>query len=226
VVNLGIKEGLSAGIASLVLQFSALLTILLGGVVFKDRITAYQWGGIGLALLGLLCVLFISNGTVTALGVVLVLCGAASWSAANVLMKLAKPQQVVSFLVWSSLFSPIPLALLALAVNGPSGFTDLPHQLDGKAIASILFQVYPNTIVGYSIWNWLLREYPIGTVAPLSLLVPVFGVAGSVLIFHDPVSALLVGSFVLIVAGLVVGLYGKRIIDGRRRAKDKVAIPA
>ncbi|MSE17952.1 EamA family transporter, partial [Pantoea agglomerans] len=34
-VNLGIKTGLSAGIASLLLQFSAFFTLLLGGWVFK-----------------------------------------------------------------------------------------------------------------------------------------------------------------------------------------------
>jgi O-acetylserine/cysteine efflux transporter len=57
----------------------------------------------------------------------------------------------------------------------------------------------------------LLREYPVSRVAPLSLLIPVFGVAGSVLMLGHRVDINEGLSILLILAALVAGL-----IQGRR----------
>ncbi|MDO7929144.1 EamA family transporter [Pseudomonas sp. KFB-139] len=210
-VNLGIKSGLSAGIASLVLQFSAFFTILLGAWVFKETVTRYQLAGIGVALCGLLSIIFIVDGSVTATGLILVLLGAVAWSVANIINKKAGTKQVFAFLVWSSAFSPIPLFLLDYIVNGTSGYVTLVNQLDHRAVLSILFQVYPNTLFGYWVWNSLLNQYPVSTVAPLSLLVPIFGILGSVVIFDESLSLIKLLAVMLIVSGLAVGLYGQRI---------------
>ncbi|GFM51798.1 EamA family transporter [Pseudomonas capsici] len=211
VVNLGIKTGLSAGIASLVLQFSAFFTMLLGAWVFKETITRYQLAGIGVALCGLSSIIFIADGSVTAAGLVLVLLGAAAWSVTNIINKKAGTKQVFAFLVWSSAFSPIPLFLLDYLVNGTSGYSALVNQIDHRAVLSILFQVYPNTLFGYWVWNSLLKQYPVSTVAPLSLLVPIFGMLGSAVIFGESLSPMKIVAVVLIVSGLAVGLYGQRI---------------
>ncbi|MEX3773062.1 EamA family transporter [Pseudomonas sp. MYb118] len=223
VVNLGIKAGLSAGIASLVLQFSAFFTILLGAWVFKEKVSRSQLAGMAIALGGLLSILSIVDGTVTAAGLILVLLGALAWSAANIINKKARTTQVFAFLVWSSAFSPIPLFALEYAVNGSAGYSALLHQLDYRAVLSILFQVYPNTLFGYWVWNSLLKQYPVSTVAPLSLLVPVFGLLGSVMIFDEHLSLNKVIAVVLIVAGLGVGLYGQRLLGAVRKRWSRCA---
>lgn len=213
IVNLGIKAGLSAGIASLVLQLSAFFTIVLGGWVFKEALTRFQVLGMLIALGGLLCIIMISDGSVSLPGVLLVLVGAGSWSVANIINKKASTQEVFGFLVWSSAFAPIPLFALDYAVNGSVGYTTFVNQVDTTAVLSILFQVYPNTLFAYWIWNSLLKTYPVSTVAPMSLLVPIFGMLGSVLIFDESVPANKVLAVVLIVLGLAVGLYGQRIFN-------------
>lgn len=221
VVNLGIQSGLSAGIASLVLQFSAFFTILLGSWLFKESISRFQYAGMGLALCGLLSIVSIVDGTVTAAGLTLVLLGAVAWSAANVINKKAKTTQVFAFLVWSSAFSPIPLFALDYAVNGSTGYSALVNQLDYRAVLSILFQVYPNTLFGYWVWNSLLKRYPVSTVAPLSLLVPVFGLLGSAMIFNETLSLNKIAAVALIVLGLGVGLYGQRVVSALLKRTDR-----
>ncbi|WP_440972518.1 EamA family transporter [Pseudomonas koreensis] len=221
VVNLGIQSGLSAGMASLVLQFSAFFTILLGSWLFKESISRFQYAGMGLALCGLLSIVSIVDGTVTTAGLTLVLLGAVAWSAANVINKKAKTTQVFAFLVWSSAFSPIPLFALDYAVNGSTGYSALVNQLDYRAVLSILFQVYPNTLFGYWVWNSLLKRYPVSTVAPLSLLVPVFGLLGSAMIFNETLSLNKIAAVVLIVSGLGVGLYGQRVVSTLLKRTDR-----
>jgi O-acetylserine/cysteine efflux transporter len=212
VVNLSIVAGLSAGIASLLLQISALFTLILGAIVFRESITPWQWGGLAIAGVGLLSTVLITDGSVTPLGVVLVLIAAMSWSVANIVMKKAHPEHVLAFLLWSSLFAPVPLLALDVTFHGLDGLRALPGQLDGMTILSILFQVYPVTILGYWVWNSLLKRYPVSAVAPLSLLVPVFGLAGSMLIFHEAVPAAKIIALALVVGGVVVGLYGPRVV--------------
>ncbi|MEG3111123.1 EamA family transporter [Pantoea sp. T14] len=210
-VNLGIKTGLSAGIASLLLQFSAFFTILLGSLVFKESLNRYQIAGFTLACTGLLSIVLITDGSVTLFGTLLVLAGAMAWSIANIINKRSGTKQIFAFLVWSSAFSPVPLFLLDWLVNGANGYTALVTHLDARSVLSILFQVYPNTLFGYWVWNSLLKQYPISTVAPLSLLVPVFGILGSMVIFGEDVSMVKILALLLIISGLAVGLYGHRL---------------
>ncbi|MDF7797786.1 EamA family transporter [Pseudomonas syringae] len=214
IVNLGIKAGLSAGIASLVLQFSAFFSILLGSWVFREALNRFQILGMLIALSGLLSVILISDGSVSLLGMLLVLVGALSMSVANIINKKANTRDVFAFLVWSSAFSPIPLFALDYAINGSVGYIMFANHIGTTAVLSILFQVYPNTLFAYWIWNSLLKTYPISTVAPLSLLVPIFGMLGSVVIFNEHMSTGKVLAVLLIVTGLSVGLYGRRIFDG------------
>ncbi|MBR8314012.1 EamA family transporter [Burkholderia dolosa] len=211
IVNLGIQAGLSAGIASLVLQFSAFFTILLGAAVFKESVTRYQIAGIAVALVGLACIITITDGTATPLGVTLVIVGAIAWSTANIVIKKSGTKDVLAFLVWSSLFAPIPLFVIAFLQHGAAGYAATFAHIDGKAVFSILFQAYPTTLFGYWIWNVLLKKYPVSTVAPLSLLVPIFGMLGSVAIFGEHVGRPKILATLFIVLGLAIGLYGKHL---------------
>lgn len=211
-VNLGIKAGLSAGIASLLLQLSALFTIVLGAVALKEKLNGYQGMGLIAGFAGLACVLFVADGSVAILGVGLVVVGAAAWSVANLIVKRSGVSQMLPFLVWSSLFSPIPLFALALLTGGTAVYVSSWQGLDAGAVASVLYQVYPVTLAGYWVWNGLLRTYPMSTVAPLSLLVPVFGILGSVVIFGETLPALKLTAIILIISGLSISTFGPRVL--------------
>ncbi|EPZ8124145.1 EamA family transporter [Yersinia enterocolitica] len=223
IVNLGIKAGVSAGIASLVLQFGAFFTLVLGAFLFHENLSKYQYIGIIVALLGLTSIIFISDGSVTFIGLALVLCGAVVWGLVSIIIKKSDTKQVFSFLVWSSLFSPVPLFILSYLFNGPSGFTELAIHFNTTTLFSILFQVYPNTLFAYWVWNSLLTKYPVSVVAPLSLLVPIFGMLGSVMIFNESIPSGKVIAMIFIISGLIIGLYGKRLM-GLLKRKSSVAL--
>jgi O-acetylserine/cysteine efflux transporter len=98
-------------------------------------------------------------------------------------IKVSKVREIFAFVVWASLFPPIPLMLLTWLLHGTAPFTALPSQLNAITVFSLAFQVYAATHFSYWGWNLLLREYPISRVAPLSLLIPVFGIFSSMAIF-------------------------------------------
>jgi O-acetylserine/cysteine efflux transporter len=210
-VNLGIYFGVSAGIASLVLQASVFFTIIMGALFLQEKIQKVKIVGFTLAILGLIFILNLTDGSITYAGLVLVIIGALSWSIANVVVKKSGATKIFSLMVWSSLFSPIPLMLLAYLTQGQDVFSNFLTNIDGKAVFSILFQAYPTTLFGYWVWNTLINKYDISKVAPLSLLVPIFGLLGSYVIFSEAMSMGKIIACTLIVGGLLVNTFGHKL---------------
>ncbi|WP_237885440.1 EamA family transporter [Pseudomonas sp. PGPR40] len=205
-INLGIELGVPPGTAALLIQFSAFFTLGWGVLLFREHLSLGQILGVGLAALGLISIIFSSPGHATTVGYGLLLVSAFSWSVGNVIIKRSKVREMFAFVVWASLFPPIPLLVLTWLAHGPAPFTSLATHLEWVSVFSILFQVYAATHFCYWGWNLLLREYPVSRVAPLSLLIPVFGIAGSMLMLGHRVDFNEGISIALILSALAVGL--------------------
>ena len=211
VLYLGMHFGISAGVASIVLQLGVFFTVILSYIILKEKIDIYNKIGFVLALIGILIVFLVTDGTVTILGMAFVILSAISWALLNIILKKAKTKDVFAFLIWSTLFPPIPLFLLAYFMQGDIVFINFFENIDTKAIISIAFQVYPTTILGYWVWNSLLTKYPVSVVSPLSLLVPIFGLLGSFVFFHEEIGIYKIIASLIILLGLVINTFGSRI---------------
>ncbi|MBO0497006.1 EamA family transporter [Pseudomonas sp. Marseille-Q1929] len=211
VINYGIQVGVSPGIASLIIQLSVFFTLGWGVVLFNENLRDAQLVGAGLTLLGLAGIVVTQDGSHAVLGVMLIVLSAFAWSVGNVIIKQSGVKEIFAFMVWASLFPPIPLFLMAWWMHGSAAFESLPASLDVMAVGSILFQVYLATHFAYWGWNSLLKAYPVSTVAPLSLLIPVFGIASSMLIIGERISTLELISIAIILVGLAVGLYRRPV---------------
>ncbi|MGY2193757.1 EamA family transporter [Pseudomonas pergaminensis] len=211
VINYGIQVGVSPGIASLIIQLSVFFTMGWGFVLFKEKIRGAQMVGAVLALVGLAGIISTQEGNHAVLGVMLIVLSAVAWSVGNVIIKKSGVKEIFSFMVWASLIPPVPLFLTAWLMHGGAAFEGLQTSLDLTAVLSILFQVYLATHFAYWGWNSLLKLYPVSTVAPLSLLIPVFGITSSMLILDERISTPNLISIGIIIAGLAVGLYRKPV---------------
>lgn len=212
-VTLSLRTGLAPGLAAWLLQSSAFLTPLLGVVWLGDTWTGAQKSGAFIALMGFVLVASSTGGHTSPLGIALVFCAATTLSVANLVVKRSgiKPSGVLGFLAWSCLFAPLPLFALAYFTAGSSAFVALPHQLNGVALASLAFQVYPTTLFGYWVWNSLMSRYNAIEVAPVALLVPIFASLFAWAIFEvgtTPNQAVGMG---LILVGLLVSTFFTRL---------------
>src|SRR5450830_771038 len=112
-VFLSLKVGMSASLASVLLQTQIFFTALYGFVLLNERPSRQLVAGLFLAALGLVCfgmnyVGAAALGTETTVaGFLLVLAGAAMWAASNIVVRLAQKAapgfDPLAFLVWSSL---------------------------------------------------------------------------------------------------------------------------
>lgn len=217
-INIGIEQGVPPGTAALLIQFSAFFTLGWGVLLFRESLSLGQVLGMVLAALGLFSIVQASPGEATTVGFVLLMVSAFSWSIGNVIIKQSRVREMFAFVVWASLFPPIPLFLLTWLFHGSAPFTALATHVDRVTVFSLLFQVYAATHFCYWGWNLLLREYSVSRVAPLSLLIPVFGVIGSIVILEHRVDVGEGLSIALILSALAVGLIkGRPLFMGTAR---------
>ncbi len=199
---LGMAAGMPTGLASLVIQASAPFTVVLAGVLLRERLTARQVVGVCVAVAALGVIAVHRAQTAALLPVVLVLCGALGWALGNVATRRTGPVNPLHLTLWWAVVPPVPMFLLSLAVEGPERVgrafrTALtPEAL--PADLGVLYIVLAASVVGYGIWSRLMGKYPSSTVAPFSMLVPVVGVLASWAAFGE------VPDLVEVVAGLVV----------------------
>jgi O-acetylserine/cysteine efflux transporter len=212
---LGMAAGMPAGLASIVLQASAPFTVIIAGVWLREKISTRQAVGIAVAVLGLAAIAFHRSQIAALLPVLLTLCGALGWAIGNVSTRKAQAPNALHLTLWMSVIPPLPMLAIALVVEGPvrigaslaTAFTleALP------AVLGLLYVVVIATIVGYGIWNGLLKRYPSSTVAPFSMLVPVVGVLASWVAFGELIDLTELVAGAAVVAGVLVASYQRRI---------------
>lgn len=210
-----IKFGMPAGLTSLVMQLQVFFTFGLAFLLLRERPTPLQYLGAGIAFAGI-AVFALERAQGAALGPFLMIIAAAfAWGCANIVVKKAGQRDIkvdmLAFLVWSSLFSPLPLALLSIWLEGVPAIVASLTPPSLVAIASLAFIVGPSTLFAFAMWNALLQKYPTSTVAPFALLVPVIGILSGVLILGEPFSMIALTGSAIVFFGLIVNVYGDRI---------------
>jgi O-acetylserine/cysteine efflux transporter len=222
---LGMAAGMPSGLASLVLQASAPLTVLIAGVWLREKITPRQGVGIAIAVLGLAAIAVHRSQAAALLPVVLTLCGALGWAIGNVCSRKAKAPNALHLTLWMSVVPPIPMLALALVVEGPVLIGEsLATAFTMEALPSVLGLLYVviiATIVGYGIWNGLMSRYPSSVVAPFSMLVPVVGVLASWVAFGELIDAVEFSAGLAVVGGVLIASSVSRSTRRRRVAADE-----
>lgn len=207
---LAIQLGLSAGMGSLLMQIQAFFTALLAARVFGERIQPWQATGMTLAFAGMALIGVLAGGDVPLIPLLLTLVAALGWATSNLLVRASGGANMFSLVVWSSLIPPIPLTLLALLVNGPAPVLDTLAHSSWGFWGAIAFMGLGNTVLGFGVWAALIQRHGAARIAPLSLLVPVFGMLASVIVYHEgfPVGKAL--GALLVLTGLILHVFGGR----------------
>lgn len=209
--------GMTAGMASVVMQSQAVFTMLLAAPLLGERARPMQWLGLGVAAVGL-AVIGLSHGDapgdMTLIGFALTLGAALMWAASNLIVRYAAQRapgyDPLAFIAWSSLAPVVPFALLALWLGGR---TQVLGQLVGvslPAAASVLYLALLATLLAYALWTRLLQRHAAAQVVPYSLLVPVIGLAAAGLAFGERPGAGQWAGTATVLAGLAINQWSAR----------------
>jgi O-acetylserine/cysteine efflux transporter len=205
---------ISPGVASLVMQMQVFFTIAVAAQRNGERPHLHHLLGLVPAIAGIGVILMHNGQDITLAGLALTLGGAICWAISNQTTREAAraaaakgtPMNPVAYVVWASLFAMPGLLAASLLLEGPSRILHQVTTTSWIIWPTLVWQSAANTLFGYTMWAALLSRYPAGTVAPLSLLVPVFGMGASALVLHEPLPAWKIIACLLIMGGLAVNL--------------------
>jgi drug/metabolite transporter (DMT)-like permease len=185
--------------------------ILFSHLVLRERTPPMQWLAVLLAIAGL-ALLFGAVPDATGWSLTLALLAAMFWAAGTVFAKQLQARRRCDVLVltaWQMLLGGLPLALVALALPGPS-----IHWTPYFAFA-LAYNALLGGALAWTLWLFALAKLPAGVASLGTLLTPVIGVLAAWLELGEiPDAAELIG--MLVIVGSLTLVSAQAIRDHRR----------
>jgi len=214
-----IKLGAPSGLSSILLQAQAFFTAVIAAVFLKEKLRAHNVAGMLVAAAGLGAFAFSSGGGaggMAPLPLLMIMLAALGWAGANIVARRMPGTGALSLMVWSSLFSPLPLAALSLIFEGPSAIGAAFGSLGLLTVGALAYLVLLSTLLGYGLWNHLIMRHGASRIAPFSLMVPIFGLTSAALVLGERFGLLDAAGAALVLAGLLIHAFGGRLGDHAR----------
>lgn len=215
--------GMPAGLASLVLQSQAFFTLFFAALFLGERLRGSNLFGLLVAASGLVLIGLQGGQAMTLAGFALTIAAASMWALGNVVTRKLGKVNLVGLVVWGSLIPPLPFLALSLWLEGPELISQSLRTFSLDSLLVLAYLAFGATILGYGLWSRLLSRYPASQVAPFSLLVPVVGISSSALLLGERLGGLQMVGAALVMAGLLINIWGGRLLDSwRQRAPGPV----
>ena len=215
IVYYAVNSQISPGLASLVIQTQVFFTIGFAMLINQERLGLYQVLTLLLAVIGLLIIALHADATTTLLGLALTVFAGFSWGVANTVGRYAgigSPRELFAYVVWASAFAVPPLLLIsAVFEGGVAHLSAVLGQAPLGAWLGVFWQSWGNTLFGYAAWAWLLSKHPAAVVAPMPLLVPIFGMGASSLYLGEGLPAWKLFAAGLVMVGLLINVSWPRL---------------
>lgn len=212
-----LQAGMTAALASVVMQTQVFFTALLGVALLGERIGGPLRAGLSLAALGLGCFalnyVLGSGGATTAVGLALNLGAAAMWASSNIVARKAQQAHpgfdALQFVVWSSLVPIVPFIALSLLFDPPEARWQW-LQASAGAWAGVAYLAWLATLLAYAMWTGLFQRHPANRVAPFSLGVPLVGLAAGMGLLGERIGAWQWAGIGFVAAALLAVMFGGR----------------
>ncbi|PNH81429.1 EamA family transporter [Vibrio diazotrophicus] len=220
-----LKVGMAAGLASLLLQAQAFITLGFGVLLLKEKVRIHNMIAVSVAGAGIYLLAAaqgLDSTSLTLFTLVLIIGAAAFWALGNIVNKVIMqryPVPTMSLIVWSALVPMVSFFISSYVIEGPELIVESLVNIEWHNVFSIVYLSLLATILGYGGWSYLLSRYETSMVAPLSLLVPVFGLLSAWILLGESLSLYQIIGVIVIAMGLVINVFGKNWFGVRRVAK-------
>ena len=178
--------------------FATLLSVLLLG----ERIHWRRWVGIAMAFAGVVIVGYSPGVLGSWSGFVLVVIAAFVGAVGLVAIKRVRELEALelqAWLAWGSLPLLLPLSLLL-----EDGQAASLRSADVTGWSALLYSAVLASLVAHTAYFALIRRYPVSSVAPVTVLTPLFSVLFSVLFLGDVLDTRMIVGGVLTLGGVTV----------------------
>jgi drug/metabolite transporter (DMT)-like permease len=188
---------------AVIFLYTAPLFVAFGAVnLLGERLRPAQWGGLGLAFLGIVVAIGVPQANVDStviFGDVLLLLGALGWGGTTLIFKatnLSKAPAEKTLVYQTGVSAPL-LALGSFALG--ETMTKMPGPV---ALGSLVYQTVWVVGITFLLWYVLMKRYPASKLTAFTFITPLFGVAAGHLILNEPITTAFAVAVGLVIAGL------------------------
>jgi len=197
---------------AIVSQLGVPFTTLLGVALLGEVVRWRRWTGIVLSFAGVLVIGLDSDLVRHWRAIVLVASSAFVASLGLIAVKKLqgfKPLELQSWFAWVSLPVLVPLAI---GLERPTVETFTHASLN--AWGALAFTAIASSIVAHTCYYHLVQRYPVTSVAPLTVLSPIFSLIFGVLLLNEHLSGrMLLGTGLTLAGVVIITLRERRIVD-------------
>ena len=204
---MGALTRLPASRAALIIALNPAITMAISAVVLGERLSARRWAGVALALFGVAVVVsrgdfssFASGGV--GAGELFMFAAVTSWALYTILgRKVLGGLSPLAATNYAALWGTVLLG----AVAAPQFDTLHPSQFDARLILSLLYLGVLGTALAF-VWYYMsVKKVGASSASIFNNLVPVFGVAISVLVLGEALlPSMLIGGAIAIAGVMMV----------------------
>ncbi len=200
---------LEASNLALIQQSQVPMAVLLGVLILKESFKIKDLAGLILAFTGMVIIFGIPS--INVLGFSLAILGSLAWAVGSLYMKQLKDINLYAFTAYTTLFSAPFLFVLSLFFDG--SMSDNLIGVNWHEINFVLF--YQIIICSFAMMAWqrLLAKNKVNKIVPVTLLQPIFGIIGGVILFNEKIV------WQMIVGGLITAM-GLSLIIIKKNSND------
>jgi drug/metabolite transporter (DMT)-like permease len=194
---------LTSASRAVVFLYTAPFFVALGSHRFLgERLSALQWGGLGLSFAGVALAIGVPQPNVDAsvlLGDLMVVGGGALWAATTLIAKgtslrNAAAEKALGYQVAVS----IPILGFAAWISGEA----IRHAPGPLAVSLLAYQAFWVVGLTFVLWFALVKTYSASKLSAFTFITPLFGVAASYFIMHDTLTPVFGAAALFVTAGL------------------------
>lgn len=176
-------NGLDAAIATIIAQTQVPMAALMAWFAFGDKLGWRRMGGMVIAFAGVALIAG-EPRTASALPYVAMMLGATSlWALANIQLKRMGQFNGLAVTGWMSAMAAPQLLVLSLLLE--SGQAAVFSAAAWRYWLAIAYNAIIVMIISWLMWYWLLKRHSVTQTIPFTLVTPVFGVIGAVVLVGE-----------------------------------------
>jgi O-acetylserine/cysteine efflux transporter len=209
-------SGMDAATAAIVTQLGTPFSALLAWLAFGETLSPARTLGLALAFAGI-AVLAGEPSLPNLLPLLVAIAAMMAWAVSNVQVKRLGAIDPLALNGWMALFAAPMLLGVSLAAEDHQMAAITRAATEWPVMAGLAYTVLASSLIAYTLWYRLLARHAMNRVVPITMLGPVIGVAGGVLMLGEPLTwQKLVGGAIAL-AGVAV----MQLIGGVRPSPEK-----
>ena len=198
----------NASIASLLVAFNPLTTMLFGVLLLKEKMTRNKYLSVLLGIAGVVLIVGYSGDNGSLVGNLIVLSAVAMWGSSFSFSKRASNEGLSSIAItaWSEIIGSLLLLPFILYNGSLSKYSSL----DGQVLSWFLFLGIISSVIAYMLHYRAIEVLGSGVVAPTINIIPFSGALAAWLLLGDDLGITsFIGLFLILTGVIIVTREGK-----------------